>query len=322
MTTPIRIELPTQFQVGSVNAYLFLTPEPVLIDCGLQSEASWQALQTGLAQHGLRVADLHRVIITHAHVDHYGQAAMIAANSDAMIHCSTLAYDWLADGETMWRKRIAYYEQEFLRQVAMPAAGIEMVLAYMTHTAQTAVSVPVDRLITFQPDDKLTWGGLDWQSIPTPGHASHQTVFYQSESRQLLSADMLLARTPTPVVERPLSGQSRIPALPLFLNSLSQMASLSIEMVYPGHGRPFAGHTQVIQQQLARIQQRKEETFQLVKTGFHTVAALVGKMYGSSSPQLQFAGLWMLVGYLDLLQAEGRVLQTETDGIWHYASSD
>ena len=64
MTTPIRLELPTGFQFGTVNAYLFAEPEPVLVDTGLKSEASWAALQDGLAEHGLTVADLDQLIIT------------------------------------------------------------------------------------------------------------------------------------------------------------------------------------------------------------------------------------------------------------------
>ena len=49
MTAPIRLELPTGFEFGTVNAYLFAEPEPVLVDTGLKTEAGWSALQAGLA---------------------------------------------------------------------------------------------------------------------------------------------------------------------------------------------------------------------------------------------------------------------------------
>ena len=34
------------------------------------------------------------------------------------------------------------------------------------------------------------------------------------------------------------------------------------------------------------------------------------------------AGLWMVVGYLDLLQAEGRVMVETIDGVWHFRVND
>jgi len=74
MTEPIRIELPTIYGMKSVNAYLFLDPEPTLIDCGEKTDASWKALQSALAVYNLAVKDIKKVIITHAHVDHIGEA--------------------------------------------------------------------------------------------------------------------------------------------------------------------------------------------------------------------------------------------------------
>jgi len=82
---PIHIPLPTSFPIGPANAYLFTGPEPTLIDCGIDSDESWQALVDALAQHGLTVADLQRVIVTHAHVDHMGMAGRIVANSQAKL---------------------------------------------------------------------------------------------------------------------------------------------------------------------------------------------------------------------------------------------
>ena len=77
MITPIQIELPTPYSLGSissVNAWLFTEPEPTLIDCGLKTEESRLALEAGLAQQGLQLEDIQHIIITHAHEDHSGLA--------------------------------------------------------------------------------------------------------------------------------------------------------------------------------------------------------------------------------------------------------
>jgi hypothetical protein len=41
-------------------------------------------------------------------------------------------------------------------------------------------------------------------------------------------------------------------------------------------------------------------------------------MYAHYPSTFRFAGLWMLIGYLDLLQAEGAIVQETVDGVWHY----
>ncbi len=317
--TPIRIELPTPFDVGPVNVYLFTGPEPVLVDTGVDSDESWAALQAGLAAQGLDVADLRRVVITHAHVDHFGAAARLAANSPAQITIADVGYDWLVDPKGQWERRIAYYHDHFLMLCALPPETRQMVIAYMTFAAESSTAVPPERITTFNVGDTLALGGLDWQVLHMPGHASHQTCFYQPATRQLLSADMLLSSAPTPVVEAPPDGRTRVPSLPLFMESLDKVEALAIETAYPGHGRVIANPTTLIHQQRQRIQQRKQEALLLIQQGCQTVMALVDIMYAHHPANARIAGLWMLVGYLDLLKAEKAIVEREVNGVWHYS---
>ena len=320
---PIRIELPTSFNVDGVNVYLFKQPEPVLVDAGVKSEESWEALQVGLAEHNLTVMDLSRVIITHPHIDHFGGAGQIQANSNADVRICELGAPWLAATTEMWQKRLVYYKEEFLQRVGLEEAAANMILASMAAFAEQSEAIDPERLHTFPPDGVLQMGGLAWRVIHTPGHQSAMTCFYQPENKMLLSADHLLKTTPTPVVERPLSDQKRIPALPQFIDSMQKIAALDIDAVYPGHGRPFGvqfglDHHVIIDKQLGRIQTRKAECLQHIQEGYHTPAQLVDKMYAHHPPQFRFAGLWMLLGYLDLLLADGAIRHETIDGVWHY----
>ncbi|NHZ72663.1 MAG: MBL fold metallo-hydrolase [Aquificales bacterium] len=324
---PIRIELPTGLDVGGVNVYLFKQPEPVLIDAGIKSDESWEALQFGLAEHNLTVMDLSRVIITHPHIDHFGGAGMIQANSDADVWICELGAPWLTSTRDMWEKRLAYYKQEFLIRVGLEEMAANMILAGMRAIGQQSEAIDPKRLHTFPPDGTLQLGGMAWQVIHTPGHNSAMTVFYQPESKMLLSADQLLKTTPTPVVERPLSSPKRIPALPLFMQSMSKIATLDIDAVYPGHGRPFGekhglDHHIIIDKQCGRIQSRKAECLTNIKEGLHIPAQLVDKMYSHHPLQFRFAGLWMLIGYLDLLLADNAIRQETVNGVWHYYAKD
>ena len=159
MPSPIRIELPTEFPVGPVNVYLFTDPEPVLIDAGVKFKPSWEALQAGLMDHGVRVGDLSKVIITHPHVDHFGQAGRIAANSDAEIWVSTLGEEWLVKTAVSWQKRIDYYRDTFLPKLDMPADMCEAMLGFMRFSRNTADPVPADRLHIFNKTTGERFGG-------------------------------------------------------------------------------------------------------------------------------------------------------------------
>ena len=305
--------------MGPVNVYLFTDPEPVLVDAGIKSTASWEALQEGLAEQGLTVLDLSRIIITHAHVDHYGQAGTIVANSDADVWISDLGAPWLLALDERWEKRAIFYRDYFLPATGLPAQTFELVIAGLQAMAEQSDPLARERIHTFRTDGILQMGGKPWQVLHTPGHASMQTCFYQPETGQLLSADMLLATTPVPVVESPPAGSvERVPALPLFLQSLDLVEALDVDLVLPGHGRPFREHRKVIQRQRARIMKRKSECLHWIEAGSTTPYQLLDKMYSHHPIQMRFAGLWMLMGYLDLLQAENAVEQRTIGGVWHY----
>lgn len=315
---PIRLELPTEFDVGSVNSYLFTGPEPVLVDCGVDTSASWEALEVGLAQHGLTPADIRRVIITHPHVDHFGLAARIAALSGGQVWIADIGAEWLIDPRKLFNLRADYYRDRFLVQAGLPDEMAQMVLAYFARMANEITPVPAACIQTFRVGDWLEMGGANWQVLHMPGHASHQTCFYQPESQLFLSADMLLPKTPTPIVERPLPNQPRRPSLPIYMASLARCEALDIDIVYPGHGEPFTNHRRLIQKQRDRIHKRKMEALSFVQQGYHTAHALTNQMYAQYPPTFRFAGLWMIIGYLDLLQAEGAITVETIDGVWKY----
>jgi glyoxylase-like metal-dependent hydrolase (beta-lactamase superfamily II) len=316
---PQRLELPVGWSMGSVNAYLFTHPEVVLVDAGLKSDECWVALVDGLAVHGVAAGDVSRVVVTHPHVDHFGLAGRILAQSDATVWISDLGAPWLLEDSGVWDDRLAYYRDDFLPRVGLPGPAQEAILVGMNELRMQADPIPADRLVTFRPDGVLQLGGAEWRVIHTPGHASTQTVFHQPETRRLLSADMLLAVAPTPIVEHPAPGESRrAPSLPLFLRSLDVIEALDVETVYPGHGRPFGDHRRVTGRQRERIHSRKAQCLEYIRGGQTTIPELLASMYAHQAPAARLAGLWMLVGYLDLLVADGLVHEEGVDGVYRY----
>jgi glyoxylase-like metal-dependent hydrolase (beta-lactamase superfamily II) len=315
---PIHIELPTPYPIGTVNTYLFTHPEPTLVDCGMNTPDSWHALVTKLAEHGLQIADLKRLIITHAHVDHMGMANRIVAESGASVWVSDLVYDYGADFATKWEQRVDFHKYilPFLGMTAAEQAGV---IAYMESVPAFWNPIPSENLTPFAIDSHIELGGNTWQVIYAPGHTNTQTCFFQPDSGAFLSADMLLPITPTPVLEASLTNpHKRSRGLPEYMRSLAMVEALPITKVFPGHGNPFENHTRLIQRQRKRLGQRQQQCLELVQSGVATVAALTNTMYSHFPPNARFTAMSMVVGYLDLLLDEAAITQNVVDGIWNF----
>lgn len=319
MIRPKQIELPTFYGMKTVNAWLFTGEEPVLVDCGEKSEASWTALQKGLAEHGLKVEDLSRVVITHAHVDHMGMAGKIVENSNVQIWVSDYVYDWAVHLSEMYERR------KFMVDEVMTMAGqtknspLRQTFMGVFETFKDSWDVlPEDRVTRFPIDGTLDMGGQAWEVVYAPGHCINQTCFYQKETKELISADMLLNITPTPVTDASLEAPyHRVKSLPQLLASYEKFRQMDIGMVYPGHYQPFEQAHQLIDFQVRRIHQRTADCLRHIQEGTHDFFELLGKLYPGRFIPPAFT---MLIGYLDLLLEDGKIGTREVGGKIQYYS--
>src|ERR1700736_4855519 len=79
-----RLELPMPFELKHVNVYLLRDGDGfTLIDTGLQTDESRQALQAKLDVLRVPVDRIRRILITHIHPDHFGLAAELRERSGA-----------------------------------------------------------------------------------------------------------------------------------------------------------------------------------------------------------------------------------------------
>src|SRR5712692_8794245 len=85
----VPISLPTPFYIGPVNVYLIAEDPITIIDTGPKTPEAIEVLRTGLKEAGLRVADLRRIVLTHAHEDHCGLARALrdeAKDAEVLVH--------------------------------------------------------------------------------------------------------------------------------------------------------------------------------------------------------------------------------------------
>ena len=81
----LKLELPTPYPVGDVNAYFIDGPEPCLIDAGFFYKKSLKAMEDQLSAIGRELKDIRRIIITHDHIDHVGAALYLSEQCKAVV---------------------------------------------------------------------------------------------------------------------------------------------------------------------------------------------------------------------------------------------
>src|SRR5918997_4037596 len=85
----IPISVPTPFYVGPVNVYLIAEEPLTLIDTGPKTREAAEALREGLRRARVRVSDIRRIVLTHAHEDHCGLAKRLrdeAKDAEVFVH--------------------------------------------------------------------------------------------------------------------------------------------------------------------------------------------------------------------------------------------
>jgi hydroxyacylglutathione hydrolase len=208
------ISLSMPFGMGSVNCYLIPTGEGfVLIDTGLSS--SRKDLARELESAGCTPGALKLIIITHGDFDHIGNAAYLRDTFGAMIAMH-------ADDAGMAERGDMFFNRK------KPNAIIRTLLPVFTRLGKA------DR---FSPDlplrngDDLSDCGLVAQAFSIPGH-SRGSVAVLTAAGDLFCGD-LLANTERPAVGALIDDPAAAKA------SVQKIKSMSIGMVYPGHGKPF-----------------------------------------------------------------------------------
>ncbi len=142
----------------------------ILIDCGSGTEVSHEELLKGLRQAGLQPSDLTHILLTHAHIDHYGGLSKLKPLTRAKIGCHELDLQTVAYHEArlaLIGRRLA----SFLTETGLPEETRDSLLGIYRFTKSLYRSVPVD--LTYESQN-MQVGPLEMIHLPghCPGHVA------------------------------------------------------------------------------------------------------------------------------------------------------
>lgn len=229
-----RLKLPLPWPlVPHGNAYAVADGDGILlIDTGIHGEGSLDNLEDALDQCGLKLDQVKRIVCTHAHADHAGQAMTIKERTGAEIWINPAldhmrGYVGDPEGTTEFRFNRAL-------RCGVPAETVERI-----REVRRGMTTGFDRVVEADHDlvdgVKIPSDLGDLHVIETPGHAPSHVCLHQPEGRLLFSGDHILGRvslyydigyTPDPAGE--------------FLASLDKVAGLGARLCLSGHGKPVS----------------------------------------------------------------------------------
>jgi glyoxylase-like metal-dependent hydrolase (beta-lactamase superfamily II) len=318
------LSMPLPFQLDHINLWL--------IEENDEENAGWTIIDTGIGDERTRalwdeilkrVPGVSRVILTHYHPDHAGNAAWLCGRFGAPL--------WTTQGEYLTahavRASAAGYTSEAVidvfRRNGLDEERAQRMSAMRGNSRYTQL-VP-DFPHSYRrvlEGDVVRIGGRDWRAIIGHGHAPEHLSLYCADLNVVIAGDMLLSTISTNVSVWSIDPEGD--PLRLFLQSLESYRALPADvLVLPSHGKPFRGaHARV-----AQLERHHEERLDALKAamgeGGRTAGELLGVLFRRPLDAHQtFFAMGEAIAHLHYLYYAGKVRRTVgADGVVRYATS-
>ena len=314
------LSMPLPFQLDHINLWLLEDGDGLtVVDTGIgnaQTRTLWEQILVARGK-------VKRVILTHYHPDHAGNAAWLFTRDGAPM--------WTTQGEYLTahavRSSSAGYTAEAVLAV-FRANGLDAErlkgMAAMRGNNRYAELVPdfphsYRRVIE---GDRIRIGGHDWVAMIGHGHAPEHLSLFSEELDTVIAGDMLLSTISTNVSVWSIDPEGD--PLRLFLQSLERYKELPADvLVLPSHGKPFRG----AHERVAALQAHHEERFRELMADLNGNPKSAGELLGvlfkrPLDAHQTFFAMGEAIAHLHYLYYAGRLQRRAgADGIMRYAAS-
>ena len=313
----VRMRVP--FPPEHINLWLVADGDgSTIVDCGLGLEAT-RAAWEGVFAGSLGGRPVTRVIVTHFHPDHIGNAAWLAARW----HAET----WMTEGEWMTARGVhaptddadIATKLDFYRRNGVPAEGLDAYDTAPNLFYRRMVPEVPRRFVRLRGGQEIAIGAHRWRVVIGRGHAPEHACLWSPDLGVLIAGDILLPRI-SPNVSVWATEPHGDP-LADFLSSLDGFAPLAEDtLVLPAHGLPYRG----VHARIAALRQHHAAHLDTIAAALraeprHAVGCfplLFRREIGAANMGL---ALGEAVAHLHRLEAQGRAgRETGADGVHRF----
>jgi len=329
------IELPLDWAPGSTQIYLIEGQPLTLVDTGVTSDTSSEVLAAALDSLGYGFRDIERVVVTHAHRDHFGFVEGLRG-AGADLECCVHAADV---------ERVERYAETLPSRISEMTSlfiefGVPEDLARARENERN-VSLGVD-LAEGRPTrvdrvlsegDRIEWKDWSLDVLHAPGHTPGHVLLEDAEIGLVFTGDQVMAQAipyaETFYVEGAPDPDDLLRRRPRFRGLVEMRATLRrlrrrpVRTILPGFGPPLTRAERAIRDTLLHYEVR----LQRIGRGLRSLAAMGQDVTAFDLWKALFPGeasgdalpsqLLLLIGALDCLEDDGLlVTERRDDGVF------
>ena len=310
----IPLAIPTPFYIGDVNVYLVKDDPLTLIDVGPKTVAAFDALRDKLQRHGVKISDIKRIILTHAHEDHCGLAKQIRDESNG---AEIFIHEW-ETGNLFGKTTGAEYDDLIVRAGVPGEIFREIQAIYQDKSFSDSLEKSAFRWL--KDESEIEFGSGVLKVLHTPGHTPGSCSFLREANRTLIAGDTVLKRlTPNPILAPdPFDKTKRFKSLAEYLVSLAKIKSYAPTLIYGGHYEPIEDFDEIFNRYVRAIDNRQKSVVALIANNGATAFEIAGKLFPGAGGFHHFLAISEAAAHLDYAAAEGKIAVEMKDGVEFY----
>ena len=305
-----RLRAPLPWELGHINLYLFaLESGWMLVDTGLNTERCFGAVEASLTAAGIGWRDIRRLLLSHYHPDHVGNACRIVELSDCELLMHRRDYDQhdaIVSNRNSWMAGL------------YRAAGVNGGMREAISDASRGVNR------SFQPlrPDRLLDGGetleaaLGWLEVVwTPGHSPGHVCLYSHRRKLLFGGDHMLEEITPNIAWYPEQDM-----LSDFIRSLDLVAALDVDLILPSHGDPYHGHRRRVGEMKRHHEERCAVVLCGLDAGPKSAHDLVTDVWPRRLAPFEYRfAIFELMAHLEYMRRQNRVVVDKQAEPWKWS---
>jgi glyoxylase-like metal-dependent hydrolase (beta-lactamase superfamily II) len=326
-----QIVLPTPWDVGTVQVYLIEGDPLTLVDTGVGTAESFAALEAAFDRLGHGLDEVERIILTHYHEDHLGQAQAIRDTGAKLELYAHVDEAPMIEGWNPERHENLDGINALFAEYGVPDELLERQSVHIReYLAEPPISAATSVERVLREGDRVEFKNLELSVIHSPGHTAGHILLHEEEHRVLLTGDHLMGDAvpytenyyvpgPPPASD-PLGRKPRFQGLSAYLETFRGLRRLDLETILPAHGGIIERPRRCIED--ARL--FYEVRVQRIERGLRSLAALGQEptgwdlwraLFPKADPETQMRNrMLMVIGALDVLERSGSCVTTRRSG--------
>lgn len=305
-----RIEMPIPWSPWTVNSYLIEDAALTLIDTGPGTDEALEILEDSLEDLGYSLKEIERIILTHAHIDHYGLGNVINKLSSAKVFTHPYEKDRIVSRiDRYWK----HNQKKFLRffdELDLPEEVLRHFQSLISQYTQLALPFPPKQVKELSHRQKIPFDRFSLEVFHLPGHSPGHIALMETKKKFIFSGDLLLLKNlPSPIVDLDWgSPWMKLKGMTVLANSIKKLEGLRVKQVFPGHWEPFDQTSYFVNQWIKNSESLQKDLLSLLGREEKTVYELTREAYQGVSDMATFNYLPEVLGILNLLVSQGKLV--------------